>query len=120
MKSAIFGLSLAAGAAAQIVNGVSMVSMAASTTAAYAAATDYAAASSASSYYGSSAPPAYTAAGSSVEYAPPSQYTTPPLYTVTSMDYASFTAGGYSSMNCGYGYSKASDGSCQSETWVRG
>ena len=34
------------------------------------------------------------------------------------MAYSSFMGGGYKSMNCGYGYSKASDQSCQTQAWV--
>lgn len=55
--------------------------------------------------YGMAAPPP-----------PPAMYTPPP--TMSTMDYSSFMAGGYSSMACGYGYSKASDGSCQAMSWV--
>jgi hypothetical protein len=36
------------------------------------------------------------------------------------MPYESFKSGGYKSMDCGYGYYKGSDGSCNSkESWVR-
>lgn len=31
--------------------------------------------------------------------------------------YSSFTQGGYKNMNCGYGYKKGSDNSCQPESW---
>ena len=34
------------------------------------------------------------------------------------MPYSSFMSGGYKSMNCGYGYTKGSDGSCQQMSWV--
>ena len=111
MKSIIVGLSFAGAAVAQIVNGHSMVSM-----------PDYASASSSSSsggYYGA---PAETSAASSTSNAYDSQYTAPPssssydIYSV--MPYSSMTAGGYQSLDCGYGYSKSSDGSCQAESWV--
>jgi hypothetical protein len=50
--------------------------------------------------------------------APPAQYTPPPQ--ADSMPYSSFMAGGYSSMDCGYGYQKGYDGACTStESWVR-
>lgn len=46
------------------------------------------------------------------------QYTPPPQSEA--MPYESFMNGGYKSMDCGYGYSKGSDGSCMSkESWVR-
>jgi hypothetical protein len=52
--------------------------------------------------------------------APPSQVTQPPSQTdfYQQMPYSSFISGGYSSLNCGYGYYKSSDGSCQQQTWV--
>ena len=107
--SLFVGLSLAGVAAAQImVNGYSMVAM------------DSAAASS-SNYYGSSAPPAYTDSASATYAASSAEYTTPPSssYDIYSMmPYSSMTAGGYSSLDCGYGYTKAYDGSCQAESWV--
>jgi hypothetical protein len=34
-----------------------------------------------------------------------------------SMPYDQFKNGGYKQLNCGYGYSKGSDGSCQPESW---
>jgi hypothetical protein len=58
--------------------------------------------------------PSYSAA--------PSMYTPPPVSSsdmYSSMPYSSFMDGGYSSMNCGYGYYKSSDGSCKPESWVR-
>ena len=54
--------------------------------------------------------------------APPSQYTPPPSessYPYQQMPYSSFTNGGYSQMDCGYGYKKGSDGKCDPESWVR-
>lgn len=111
MKSAII-LSLVGATVAQMVNvnGVSMVTIAGSD-ATPTANNDY-------SYYGSSAPPQYTSDAASSSYAaPPSQYTTPPSYNPS--EYSSMTSGGYKSMDCGYGYSKAYDGSCQSMSWVR-
>lgn len=84
----------------------------------------------------SSPPPAYGSSGNqyggysaaSAQYTPPSQnqyggYSAPPAqYTPPpqTMPYSSFMAGGYMSMDCGYGYNKGSDGSCTStESWVR-
>lgn len=62
------------------------------------------------------APPAYTAASSSS--APPSYYTQPPA-AYQQMSYSSFVSGGYKTMDCGYGYQKMKDGSCNPQTWVR-
>ena len=55
----------------------------------------------------------------------PSVYTPPPsaapssessnAYT-SAMPYSSFMSGGYKSLNCGYGYSKDSNGACQPES----
>ena len=46
------------------------------------------------------------------------QYTPPPQSEA--MPYESFMNGGYKSMDCGYGYTKGSDGSCMStQSWVR-
>lgn len=128
MKSALVGLSFAGAAVAQIVNGVSMVTMTSDSSYATASASsDYygssaAASSSDSSYYGNSAPPQATDYASSTSDASYAQYTAPPssssydIYSV--MPYESMTAGGYSSLACGYGYTKAYDGSCQAESWV--
>lgn len=124
MQSIALILSLAGAASAQIINGVSMVPIsAASTIAAYASSSaaagyDSAAASSSSSYqaYGA-ASTGYSASSTSAAAA---SYTTAPPSTSTDMSYSSFMSGGYSSMDCGYGYSKASDGSCTSQSWVRG
>ncbi|THH08355.1 hypothetical protein EW145_g2769 [Phellinidium pouzarii] len=110
MNSFFVVLSVAGAALAQMsVNGASMV--------AYSSA---AASSSGGSYYGNSAPPAATAYASSTAVASYAQYTSPPsssydIYSI--MPYASMTAGGYSSLSCGYGYTKAYDGSCQAESW---
>jgi hypothetical protein len=71
----------------------------------------------------SSPPPAYNQYGSSEnQYGPysasPAQYTSPPQ--TVDMPYSSFMAGGYQSMDCGYGYLKGHDGSCTSmASWVR-
>ena len=73
-------------------------------------------------YSGSSSysvPPAET--GSPSYGAPPSQYTPPPAEPPSSyepMPYSSFTGGGYSQMDCGYGYKKGYDGKCTPESWV--
>lgn len=61
-------------------------------------------------------PPAYTVAAASSS-APPSYYTPPPA--AQQMSYSSFMAGGYKTMDCGYGYQKMQDGSCQQQSWVR-
>ena len=115
MKSAVV-LSLVGAALAQIsVDGYSMITIANS---------EPTQSSYASDYYGSSAPAQYTSDAASSSYsAPPSEYTTPPSsssYDIYSMmPYSSMTEGGYKSLDCGYGYSKAYDGSCQSMSWVR-
>jgi hypothetical protein len=63
--------------------------------------------------YGSSSTPSYNQYTSA-----PAQYTPPPQ--TEAMPYSSFMSGGYKSMDCGYGYTKGSDGSCMStESWVR-
>jgi hypothetical protein len=70
-----------------------------------------------------SPPPAYNQYTSSANQygaysAPPAQYTSPPQ--TVDMPYSSFMAGGYQSMDCGYGHLKGNDGSCTSmESWVR-
>lgn len=67
-----------------------------------------------------SVPPVET--GSPSYGAPPSQYTPPPAEPPKSyepMPYSSFVGGGYSQMDCGYGYKKGSDGKCTPESWVR-
>lgn len=74
----------------------------------------YGSSSSAYNQYGSSSSSAaynqYTSA--------PAQYTPPPQSEA--MPYESFMSGGYKSMDCGYGYTKGSDGSCMStQSWVR-
>jgi len=58
--------------------------------------------------------------GSPAYGAPPSQYTPPPYKSsdpYEQMPYSSFTHGGYSQMDCGYGYKKGSDGKCTPESW---
>jgi hypothetical protein len=58
--------------------------------------------------------------GSPAYGAPPSQYTPPPSESsdpYKQMPYSSFTGGGYSQMDCGYGYKKGSDGKCSPESW---
>lgn len=60
-----------------------------------------------------------TAAPSAAYSAPPSQITASASYDIYSMmPYSSFQAGGYSSLDCGYGYQKNSDGSCSKMSWV--
>jgi len=125
MKSIIFGLTFIGAAVAQSVNGVSSVP--ASTQASGSAsgsssqATSSQASNSGSSSYGYS-PAAYT--GSPSSSAAPSQYTPPPpasmsaMYSQQQQYYTSFMAGGYKSMDCGYGYQKGSDGGCSAMSWV--
>jgi hypothetical protein len=71
---------------------------------------------------GSAAPTATGGSAPPSAYTPPPsapQYTPPPYYeTATAMPYSSFMGGGYKSMDCGYGYQKGSDGSCQKMSWV--
>lgn len=80
----------------------------------------YAAASSSNGYgYAAPAASSMAAASSSMMSAPPSSYTPPPQAQYTTMAYSSFQGGGYKSMDCGYGFTKAADGSCQQQQWVR-
>ena len=76
-----------------------------------------------SSYPGSSRSSVLpTETGSPAYGAPPSQYTPPPAQSSPSyepMPYSSFVNGGYSQMDCGYGYTKGYDGKCTPESWVR-
>jgi hypothetical protein len=72
--------------------------------------------------YGSSPSPYNQYGSSSSSYnqytSAPAQYTPPPQSEA--MPYESFMSGGYKSMDCGYGYTKGSDGGCMStESWVR-
>lgn len=111
MKSFVFGLSLVSAAVAQIsVVGMSMVPV------------DNSAASESNPGLSMSAPtPTPTGNGGYGGYAAPSQQTAPPSSSVdfySIMPYSSYQAGGYKSLDCGYGYSKQSDGSCGQESWV--
>lgn len=117
MNALFFGLSLASVAAAQVANGVSAVpySMVYGTSA---PATSTAAASSTDAY----SQAAYTQAASSSASASYSAITQAPSssssYDIYSaMPYSSFMSGGYKSLDCGYGYQKMSDGSCQAMSW---
>jgi hypothetical protein len=70
------------------------------------------------SYQSVSALPLET--GSPTLPAPPSYHTPPPAHSSNvyeKMPYSSFTNGGYSSMDCGYGFKKGSDGKCIPEDW---
>ena len=90
MKSIIFGLALASAAAAQVANGaVSMVP----------------------------ATPTPVDNGAAAYSAPTAAPSASSFYDV--MPYDSYMSGGYKSLDCGYGYYKGSDGSCQTESWVR-
>lgn len=67
--------------------------------------------------------PADNHASATSSYTSSSAYSqaTPPPSTdggLSYMPYQSFKDGGYKSMDCGYGYSKSSDGSCKSMSWV--
>jgi hypothetical protein len=139
MKSIIFGLAFISAAVAQSVNGASSVpasseasgsASGSSSQATSTQATSSQASSSGSNNYGGGggssyggSPPAYT--GSPSSEAAPSQYTPPPpasmsaMYSQQQQYYSSFMSGGYKSMDCGYGYSKDSDGGCSSPmSWV--
>lgn len=117
MKSIIFGFSLVSAAVAQIsVIGVSMVP-----------ANPTPAASGSSSDFNSQSPaatPAPTSANGASGSAAPSIQTAAPQASANDfyevMPYSSYMSGGYKSLDCGYGYSKGSDGSCNKESWVRG
>ena len=106
MNSVLTVLTLAGAAAAQIVAGtVQMVP----------SSQIYATPSSGDNHAAASDMP------SSSSSAAPSEYTEPPHATdggASDMPYSSFTEGGYKSMYCGYGHTKASDGSCQAMSWV--
>lgn len=105
MKSFIVGLSLVSAVAAQLVNGpVSMVP-AASTPAATPTPANNGAGTSTAAPSQTTAPPSYSGSSSSVDF-------------YSQMPYSSYQSGGYKSLQCGYGYSKSSDGSCQAESWV--
>ncbi len=131
MNTFVSVITFATAASAQImVNGFSMVNIssvdapvpdassvpvAPSSVAYYAAASPSAAASSlndSAAYL----PPGYTMA--SVSSSSPPSYYTPPPPAYSQMPYSSFVSGGYKSMECGYGYQKMSDGSCQPQSWV--
>lgn len=118
MNALLFGLSLASAAAAQVANGVSAIPY----SAVYGSAAPTVSAAASSGYQAAYQQPAATYAPSSAVTAAPSAYTPPPAsssaYDVYSaMPYSSFMSGGYKSMNCGYGYQKAADGSCQAMSW---
>lgn len=122
MKFILFGLTLASVASAQIqVNGISMVpaSMASAMSAAPMA-SEAAMSSAAPSVMTSSMMAASSSAAPyQASSAPPAMYTAPPAYSPPPpMPYESFMGGGYKSMDCGYGYQKGSDGSCQQMSWV--
>lgn len=114
MNAFLVGLSLVSAATAQVANGVSAIPYSAvygSSSQAYSTA----AASSSNGYA------AYTQAASSSSAASSSMITQAPSsssYDIYSaMPYSSFMSGGYKSLDCGYGYQKMSDGSCQAMSW---
>jgi len=97
MKSIVFGLSLVSAAVAQIsVVGMSMVPVGNGAAAA--------AEATSTTAYGVAAPSTVTPAPTAGVY--------------DKMPYAAYQAGGYKSLDCGYGYSKQSDGSCKPLSWV--
>ena len=126
MKSFVFGLSLASAAAAQIVVGMSMVPAdnSAASESNSGLSMSMPTATGSGGYGGYAAPSQQTAPPSNSMYggyAPPSQQTAPPSSSVdfySIMPYSSYQAGGYKSLDCGYGYKKQSDGSCGQESWV--
>lgn len=119
----LLGLSLIGAASAQVANGVVAVPMPGLSAGSSApAVTASASASGSASPSGSSPSPAQTSPSSyGGSSAPPNpQYTPPPYYeTSSAMPYSHFQSGGYKSMDCGYGYQKGGDGSCQKMSWVR-
>jgi hypothetical protein len=110
MKSIIFGLSLVSAAVAQIANGVSMVSVPAPSDVNN---ND----GGSGSCEGSGCTPTTNAEKSRVTEPPSAPTQTQNFYS--KMPYSMYNDGGYKSLNCGYGYSKHDDGSCQPEPWVR-
>jgi hypothetical protein len=106
MKSIIFGLTTFVAAASAQYSGWGEVA------ASYASPSATASSDCVSSG-GSGCGDASSSASSSTMTAAPSSS---PAYD--SGYYSSFTQGGYSSMNCGYGYSKDSKGYCQKQSWV--
>lgn len=76
------------------------------------------ASSGASPSYGSSSA-LYTGQPSATYQSSAPQYTPPPTLAASqSAYYPQFTGGGYSSMDCGYGYAKDSSGKCTALSWV--
>jgi hypothetical protein len=108
MQSVIFGLSLVGAAVGLSANGVSTVPMYSGSAAPTTVDSSY------SQYGAAYQAPAYQA--------PPSQYTPPPSSSAMpyydQMPYSSMIAGGYKSLDCGYGYKKSEDGHCMPEDWV--
>jgi hypothetical protein len=110
IKAILVGFSLAGAAAAQIAAGAPS-------------------AVPASSGPSSSAPeqtPSASAVDNTQQYGQYSQESAQPTEAPSSssniyemMPYSSYQNGGYKSLECGYGYKKADDGSCQAESWVR-
>ncbi len=115
MNSVIVALTLAGAAAAQIVAGPVTMVPSSQIYATASAGDNHVAASSSSAPYGGA-----TTQASSSSSAAASYYTQPPATDggYSDMPYSSFMSGGYKSMNCGYGYSKGSDGSCNPMSWV--
>lgn len=95
-----FGISLATAAAAQVVNGPSMVPV--------------------DNMAGMMAPqPTPADMGMPTSMTDMAMPTPPPNPTdyLQYMPYPSFQGGGYKSMDCGYGWSKQGDGSCKQDSW---
>lgn len=138
MKLIFFCLTLVSVAAAQVVNGISMVSNSESSATAQPSSlssrstTTITTTITESSITGSPAPSVpsaiYTTSAASMTSAPyvtsgapPSQYTPPPSSSTSfyqQMPYESYKGGGYKSLDCGYGYTKSEDGHCTPESWV--
>lgn len=122
MNALLFGLTLVSAATAQVANGVSAVPYSAvygSAAASTSVAASSAAASVSNVNNGASTPSAtvgaYDSAASSVITAAPQSSSSYDFYSA--MPYSSFMSGGYKSLDCGYGYSKQSDGSCKPYSW---
>jgi hypothetical protein len=131
MLSIVVGLTLATCVSAQSVIGMTTVAASQAMTSAMSMPMASAAASS-SQGYSNPAPQqsqysnqynnngGYGGSSPSSSAAP--MYTQPPQYSpeqmTSAMPYSSFMNGGYSSMNCGYGYQKGSDNKCSQMSWV--
>lgn len=74
---------------------------------------------SSSAGYDSSSGYGYSSSGyGTPSYGADSSVYTPPPSTYDQSYYNTFTGGGYSTMDCGYGYAKGSDNKCSVQSWV--